>query len=89
MRVWVTKYWATRGMIEADGELSPVNGLSMLMTVTSGDLVGQSYYGNEWHETYMEAVKHAALLREKKLISLRKQIDKIEAIDWATCKNGG
>lgn len=38
--------------------------------------------GREWHRTKEEAMERAKVLKEKKIASLRKQIEKISALDF-------
>ena len=75
MKVWITKYALTKGILEIE-------------CVKIGDAgvreVGNSfptYYhgeGNEWHRTKESAIKKAEEMRQKKIESLKKQIEKLE-----------
>lgn len=78
MKVWVTKYALTKGIFEDDVEIS-------------GDFphLAQSsptkYYhgeGKEWHRTKIEAIQRAEEMRKKKVRSLKKQIEKLEKMEF-------
>lgn len=75
MKVWITKYALTKGILE-------------MKCVQSGDTSVReagdpfpTYYhgeGNEWHRTKESAIKKAEEMRQKKIDSLKKQIKKLE-----------
>lgn len=74
MKVWITKYALTKGIIETEGKQN--SGTSY--TITSGE------YRNSWfHQTDValseeDAKKRAEEMRLKKIESLKKQIAKYE-----------
>lgn len=75
MKVWITKYALTSGVIETEGTVS-ISFPDML------DAKGFANYlhgeGKEWHKTKESAIKRAEEMRQKKIESLKKQIKKLE-----------
>ena len=84
MRAYVSKYALTGGVSEVEGAI---------VTGTSGTKyfkqAGQRYthplltVGKDVHETREAAVEAAEFLRARKLASLRRQIAKIEELDFS------
>lgn len=74
MKVYITKYALTSGIIEADAEI-----LTGDMILINGDW--NRYFhgeGKDWHRTFEEAYKKAEQMRIKKIASLKKQLSKYE-----------
>lgn len=82
MRVYITKYALTEGIIETDGDI--YDKIPTMITVrlpkTSFD---SNFHGNDWHNNVDVAKAHAEVIRTKKIASLRKQIAKLEAMSFA------
>jgi hypothetical protein len=76
MKVWITKYALTRGIIARDAELC-----SERMIVINGRYP-QYYHLPYWHRSHDEAVTHANKLLRLKLSSLRKHIAKLEKMTF-------
>lgn len=77
MKVWITKYALVVGIIEKEAEY--LSELHEGTIKTKSDR--PSYYygeGEEWHRTEESAIKKAEELRQKKIASLKKQIEKLE-----------
>lgn len=79
MKIYVTKYALTDGIKEHDAE---VNGSMAIVRPISTDWVTLYLHGNDWHMTANEASIRAEEMRVAKINSLRKQIDKLEAIKF-------
>ena len=78
MKVWITKYALTRGILQADGEAD-----GSMFEVTDSRHPGALkiyYHGDEWHIKRAAAVKRAEEMRRKKIASLRRQITRLEAL---------
>ena len=75
MKVYITKYALTRGILEADAELNP-----RFPTMVSTNL--GHFHGKDWHETKEAAIYRAEEMRTKKIASLKKQIEKLEALKF-------
>lgn len=76
MKVWITKYALTRGIIEADGELTSSDSVIILNRGLS--LPTYWFYKGDWHSNKQSAIKKAEEMRQKKIESLKKQIKKLE-----------
>lgn len=81
MKVWITKYALTKGIIETEVYEN------CLGTDPTGNMISirekgyVSYFhgkGNEWHTTKESAITKANEMRQKKISSLKKQIEKLE-----------
>ena len=74
MKVYITKYALTAGIIEADAEI-----LKGDMILINGDW-NRCFHGEgkDWHRTFEEAYKKAEQMRIKKIASLKKQLSKYE-----------
>lgn len=79
LTVFVTRYALTRGIQERKVKETSVEGLLEDIEVTQ-----LCYHdeGRDWHKTREEAVKKAEEMRQKKIQSLKKQIEKIENITF-------
>ena len=72
MKVFITKYALTQGIIEADAR-----GVGDGMVVVRGRF--DSYFRkDDWHDNIIDAVDAANRMRTKKITSLKKQLDKLE-----------
>ena len=76
MKVWITKYALTDGIIEIDAEVC-------ISTGATGNMINcdRGYFhgeGKEWHKTKESAIEKAEEMRQKKIESLKKQIKKLE-----------
>ena len=76
MKVWITKYALTKGVIETDGELTSSDSVSVLNRDLS--LPTHWFYKGDWHSDEQSAIKKAEEMRQKKIESLKKQIKKLE-----------
>ena len=77
MKVWITKYALTQGIIEIEAEECGKGFEGMIQTKEKCP----SYYhgeGKDWHRTKEDAIKKAEKIRQKKIESLKKQIKKLE-----------
>ena len=81
MKVWITKYALSEGIKEVEAELC-------LDTDKTGNMIKcelisgfNSYFhgeGRDWHKTREAAIKKAEEMRQKKIESLKKQLQKLE-----------
>ena len=78
MKVWITKYVLTQGIFEAEAKVCENVNISMIEICRCDNK--EYYHGNgrEWHETEQSAIDMAEFMRHKKIISLKKQILKLE-----------
>lgn len=79
MRVWITKYALTEGIIEAEAQ-TWVGTESIIELIRPDGSISSIYYhgkGKEWHESLENAIKKFDNMRSKKLLSLHKQVHKL------------
>lgn len=75
MKVWITKYALSDGIKELEVEQSDFS-----PNMVFGKVYNDCYHGEgkEWHRTYASATVRANEMRQKKIASLKKQIEKLE-----------
>ena len=78
MKVWITKYALTDGIIEAEAKDC---GYGMIETVGkySNYFHGE---GRQWHKEKESAITKAEEMRQKKIASLKKQIERLEKMKF-------
>lgn len=76
MKVWITKYALTKGIVEREGKLTSNNSISIINQGRS--LPTYWFYEGEWYSDKESAIKKAEEMRQKKIKSLEKQIKKLE-----------
>lgn len=77
MKVWISKYALSKG-IYAEEVSEEREGV-----VRSSDWAWLYVEGKQWHRTPEDALRRAEEMRVAKLASLRKQIAKVEKMDFA------
>ena len=83
MKVWITKYALTKGIYSADVVGNMGTGDTGVCVVDINGHNRQSYFfRNDWHKTKKAAIARAKEMRKKKIASLKKQIKKIEGLDF-------
>lgn len=83
MKVYITKYALTLGIIIREDAEECKTSPSMIRVPSENICYSDAYYhgeGREWCRTEDEALKRFEELKEKKLKSLSKQIRKIEML---------
>lgn len=78
MRVYVTQYALTKGIQEHYVEVT--NEFPNIAIVAKNRI--QMFHKPYWHENYQDAVKHAEEIKTKKIKSLQKQMEKINALKF-------
>ena len=76
MKVWITKYALTDGIIETDA--NPVLCGSVCISDTISPVLCRILNEGEWHSDKKQAIDKAEEMRQKKITSLKKQIEKLE-----------
>jgi hypothetical protein len=76
VKIYITKYALTSGIIEDEGKETEINGMIKA--------VGMHMYvlKPDWHEKREEAIKRANVMKEKKILSLKKQLTKVSKLSW-------
>ena len=78
MKVYVTKYALTKGIIEADVIISEVH---PGMVVDSENSL-TAYHKPDWFDVREDAVERAETLRTKKIAALEKSIQKLKELEF-------
>lgn len=76
MKVYITKYALTKGILEKEGTQSDRDPTF----VRIGSL--EVYYRPEWHESLHNARMQAEIMQKRKIASLEKEISKIKALSF-------
>lgn len=79
MKAWITKYALTSGIIEMEGEIT---NSGSLYDMNAGFPTYYHGEGREWHRTKESAIAKAEEMRQKKIASLKKQIEKLEKMKF-------
>jgi len=78
MKVWITKYAITRGIVEA--ESTPIEGDAVVAKIPDQ---WENYFRKPyWHETKEAAIAQAETMRQKKIKSLEREIEKIKKLTF-------
>ncbi len=80
MKVYITRYALTTGIIEKEVQTNP--SISEKMVTEVGGRGIQSYHKPFWHETKEEAIAHANIMRERKISSHKKAITKLNNLTF-------
>ena len=82
MKIWITKYALTKGILCVDAE----EGYDASSMMIYEDEIGHRTYvhgeGREWHMTLDSAVTKANDMKCAKINSLKKQLKKLEALEF-------
>jgi hypothetical protein len=79
MKIYITKYALTEGIIKIDADLVPG---STNMVFVKGANYDCYYHRDEWHKTRAEANQRAETMRQRKIVSVKKQLEKLEATSF-------
>lgn len=79
MKVWIVKYALTKGLYEIEGEECRKGCISQKFASLPILYHGE---GKEWCRTKEEAVHVAEEMRQKKIASLEKQIEKLKKMKF-------
>lgn len=77
MKVYITKYALTKGILEKEVE-DCGNG----MVRENENHFPTYYHGTDWHKDKQSAIDKAEEMRKKKIASLKKQIEKLEKMKY-------
>jgi hypothetical protein len=81
MKAYITKYALTEGITEHEGE---IGGTCKTMFSYRAAKYGFTNYahGKEWHLTMEDAKKEAYRMKEAKIKSLNKSLERIKALEF-------
>ena len=77
MKVWITKYALTDGIIEGDASMCVFDRATVDLKNSKYEI---DFYGSDWHYDKESAIRQAEEMRQKKIGSLKKQIEKLEGM---------
>lgn len=78
MKVWITKYALTDGIIETEGETNILGNF----LITKGTYRNMWFSYNNCFANKESAIQKAEEMRQKKIASLKKQIEKLEQMKF-------
>ena len=80
---WITKYALTTGIDIVQAEWC--NDISeMMISYVKGGGGRMTAHGNDWHRTPEAAIARAEEMRDAKIASMRKQLEKLERMVFVT-----
>lgn len=79
MKVYITKYALTKGILIKDAE-DRYEG--MIRIKRSSCFYTQYFNVPDWHKTKKAAIKQANEMKKKKIASLKKQLNRIQALTF-------
>lgn len=83
MKVWITKYALTKGIIEAETDKISNDGFCHAYWIDKNGYKCNSFFHPKYFEKDKEsAVSKAEEMRQKKIASLKKQIEKLEKMKF-------
>jgi hypothetical protein len=80
MKVWITKYALTQGILER--EVTQSESVPSIVTVYGNPYEQYHGEGRDWHRTRAGAVAVAEAMRMKRIASLKKSLTKISAMSF-------
>jgi len=83
-KYWISKYALTQGIFEIEAEKREgyEGAENYIKHKLNGMMVSYAIEGKEWHKTKEEAIIRANELRIKKVASMKKQIAKLEKMEF-------
>lgn len=85
MKIWITKYALTKGILEKEAE---VDDSKRMARVVSGLGWTEYYHRDDWHKTQEAAKAQAEVMRKKKIVSLAGQMAKLQALRFDVAGKG-
>lgn len=79
MKVWITKFALTSGILEKEAEICHSINDEMIKITTDHNGLGEYYHGKDWHKTREEAVIQANDMVARKIQTVEKQLNKLKA----------
>ncbi len=80
MKVYITKYALTKGILRGEVELCSCDN-TMVKISNNGNFAGY-FLANEWYKEKKDAIKHAEIMKIKKIEALRRKIDKLSRMEF-------
>jgi hypothetical protein len=80
MKVWITQYALTKGILELEAEVSSASA-QMVTSKNENGYVGH-FHKPHWHERKQDAIDFSNGMRLRKIAGLKKQITKLENLTF-------
>jgi hypothetical protein len=82
MRVWITKYALTQGILEKEADICKT--VSGDMIEIQGTRFAEYYHGKgrDWHLTKEDAIKKAEKMKQNKIKNIEKQLDNLRNLKF-------
>lgn len=77
MKVYITKYALSNGIVEAEGIEN-----SATMISVKGKFGYTYYHNNEWHTNNRAAIEMAKIMKAKRIASLQKSIETLTKLNF-------
>ena len=91
IKVWITRYALTEGIFSCLATLEHnASGRQFVSLKRSSSHYSECFFGNDWHLSYEDAIMQAEKMRIAKIVSLQKQIKKLDALsnNWSVKEVG-
>lgn len=83
MKVWITKYWNTRGIYQLDVEYKTTGGSQYAYSKPkAGEIRQQFKMKRDAFNNKNDAIVHANIERDKKLRKLRNDLERLERMEF-------
>lgn len=82
MKVFITKYALTQGILEREAEKATENETITVVERENKYSFMTYYHKNEWFDNLTDASLHAEEMRKKKIESVKKQLAKLEKMKF-------
>lgn len=79
MKIWVTKYALTKGILEYEAELSPN---SPTMVKVPGERLSIYFHGDDWYRSKSDAIDRANDMRDARIKSLEKTLARLRRLEF-------
>lgn len=81
MKIWITKYALTVGILVRESKQDP-DGSSVVVLDQLAPNGWVMFFGKDWHTSESAAIECASQMREDKIASLKKQIQKLDKLSF-------
>jgi len=82
MKVWITRYALSRGILAADDGIVSAKSPGMCSVPSLGVFAEFHGEGKDWHRSYSSAVERAERMRVDKINSCQKQIERLGRMEF-------
>ena len=82
IKIWITSYALSKGVIETQGYIVPGNSGKVMCEwpTATGRRREVPFWGKDWHDRLEDAVMRAEIMREQHIASAQKKLDKLRSM---------